>query len=438
MMQKSGWRGLLMSLGLAVVACGSSTTTGSSQACAVSCTAGESCVAGSCVPLEGGMPEGGRSGGGAGGGVPRGGAPNGGAPNGGAPNGGAPNGGAPNGGASAPDPTGFCQRWIDEFARYMGTCGCDTATVQNYRDKNASFCSAGSFLVTAATPDAGAGLVYHADAADALFARLAAPDPLCVEEPFRALKLDSLELYSLGGVFTGTRALGSPCTGPVGYKGGISDCREGVCAPNTTGGGGVCISLVGAGEECDASGDHNFNSGTKRLCFDRRPSDTDGEYESAFDSLSCVPSVSGGTKRVCARDLANGEPCNSDEGCRSGRCLGTGTPHVAFCAPKTLDGQPCTSHAECEHGACQNGTPRVCGAPLGDGEPCAFDVHACASGSCNDPNGSGGFCGPAATRGIGEPCSSSIECVGSGSGNSRDKVCAAGHCIADICANYLP
>ena len=81
--------------------------------------------------------------------------------------------------------------------------------------------------------------------------------------------------------------------------------------------------------------------------------------------------------------------------------------------------------------------PRVCGAPLADGEPCAYYSEACASGSCNDPDGSGGFCGPPPSRAIGETCSASFECISSGHGDSRDKVCFAGHCVADVCTNYL-
>jgi hypothetical protein len=340
-------------------------------------------------------------------------------------------------GAPPADALAFCQRWVDAFAHYLETCRCDGATVQHFRDKTATFCDANGFFGGLTNPVAAGDLVYHPEAAAALFARLEAPNPECVEEPFRALKLDSSELYSFAGTFTGTHALGAPCTLPVGYKGGVNDCREGVCARNSGGTGGVCISLVGEGEECDASGDENLVATTKRLCFDHRPADSDGEYESAFDSLGCVPSTPGAATKVCTKNLADGQPCGSSSACRSGRCVVTGAPHDGVCTAKLADGAPCSSHQECASGACENGAPRVCGALLPDGEPCDYSDAACASGSCNDPTGGPGFCGPAPSRNVGQTCTSSIDCISSGSGNSRDGVCNAGQCIADICAGYL-
>lgn len=336
----------------------------------------------------------------------------------------------------APAIDDFCRRYVEALAAYVERCGCGAALAESSRAQREAACAPGGYFAPITAAVAAGDLVYDADAAAALLSRLDDPDPLCVEEVFRALKLDSRELYSLAGTFTGTHELGSPCTLPVGYKGGVSDCREGVCARNEAG-GGVCIALVGVGEPCDASGDHNFNSTTPRLCFERRLSDSDGEYESAFDSLSCIPTAPGAATRVCAKNLADGEPCHAGEACRSGRCVGTGVPREGLCAAKLMDGVACTSHTECLSGACGNREPRVCGALLADGEFCEARNEACASGSCNDSDGSGSFCGPAPSRKIGEACSSSMECISAGHGDSRDTVCLAGRCVADICASGL-
>jgi hypothetical protein len=306
--------------------------------------------------------------------------------------------------------------------------------VTAFREQSTLCQAGGAFASLASAVEAG-DLLYDPAAADALFSRLHQPEPLCVEEAFRALRLDSVELYSLGGVFRGTRAPGSPCTMAVGYKGGISDCGEGVCAPDGSG-GGICIRFVGPGEECDASGDDHFDSTTARLCHDRRLADSDGEYESAFDSLSCLPTTTGSPTRVCVGQIADGEPCQHSSSCQSGACLGS--PDAGLCSAKLMDGEPCAAHGDCQSGACQNGEPRVCGAPLADAEPCEYSSEACASGFCNDLDGGSGFCAPAPTREVGEPCSSSAECISQGHGDSSRGLCQAGVCVADICAEYSP
>jgi hypothetical protein len=349
-------------------------------------------------------------------------------------NAGGGSGGSSAGGASGSAALAFCERWLDEFANYLSTCACDSETAARYREQNATLCQPGGvFAKVAALVETG-DLVYDSAAADALFARLREPEPSCVEEPFRALKLDSVEVYSLASVFQGTRAIGSTCSSPVTYKGGVSDCREGVCAPNGAG-GGTCVSFVGLGDECDGSGDDLFDATTTRLCHDRRAPDRDGEYESSFDSLSCVPSSPGSATRVCARGLADGLPCKgdaSDELCAGGSCV------AGVCAAKLANGAPCANHAECQSKACQNSEPRICGPLLADGEPCSYSDEACASGACNDPLGVGGTCGPAPSRAIGESCGLSSDCVSEGHGDSRDRVCQDQICVADLCAQYAP
>jgi hypothetical protein len=321
----------------------------------------------------------------------------------------------------------FCELWMDEFSAYMERCACDSATVMRYREWFATSCEPTGLLGSLPAAVAAGDFSYDGHAALSLFERLHEPDPECVEEPFLALKLDSVEIYSLAGVFLGTRALGEPCAHPVGYKGGISDCREGVCAWDGAE-AGVCIAFVGLGEECDASGDENFRSTVPRLCHVQRPPDDDGEYESAFDSVMCDISA-GDSLRRCVNDRTDDSACSANEVCRSEWC------DDGVCAPKVANGQPCLSHLDCSSGACQNAQPRVCGALLADGETCANADSACQSGFCSTVAG-GSVCVPPATLARGESCTLSSECMSNGHGHSHDAACQAGTCVADICVEY--
>jgi hypothetical protein len=341
------------------------------------------------------------------------------------------------GGACMPSPadsTGaavldFCSRWMARWCAHVEACGCGAEAAQQCELTLASTCEPDGFIGSLASAVDAGDLVFDPQAADAFLARYDEPDPLCVEDTFRDLQLDSLEVYSLAGTFLGTHELGSACTLPVGYKGGVSDCREGLCAPDDAG-GGKCIALARLGEPCDASGDDDLTSTTARLCFDLRPSDGDGEYESAFDSLSCVPSAQGATTLICSRGLENGQPCNDDEACQSQRCMSTDI-EIGECAPKLADGEMCSAGGDCLSGACDGATePAQCSTPLADGMACSYDDSACDSGSCNDTDdGGGGTCGPPATAAIGEACGANYECV--------TETCRRGLCFADICGDYL-
>jgi hypothetical protein len=172
--------------------------------------------------------------------------------------------------------------------------------------------------------------------------------------------------------------------------------------------------------------------------FDRRPPDNDGEYESAFDSLSCTPAGPASTMRVCRRDLDDGEPCGSSGACLSGICEVGDVPREGICVPKRRNGEACEAHVQCESGACQNGEPRTCGPKLAEGAPCDYSDAACASGTCHSGDGNGGVCGPAPGRMLGESCSNSFECISTGHGGSRDGTCHEGRCVADVCVPFLP
>ena len=196
---------------------------------------------------------------------------------------------------------------------------------------------------------------------------------------------------------------------------------------------GVCIKLVGLGEECDASGE-DFRSTAPRVCHEQRPPDDDGEYASAFDSLICDASAGDPGSRHCLNDRPDGSACRSNDVCRSGLCLRSNGTNDGVCTAKVANGEPCQSHLECASGACQSSEPRVCGALLADGEACGYEDLACQSGSCT--NHANAVCVPPATLAPGESCTASSECMSMGHGDSRDAACQAGRCVADICAEY--
>ena len=336
-------------------------------------------------------------------------------------------------GVRGPALADFCAAWNDAFATFLERCACDAPTVAHYRELGASLCEPGGFLEPLPAAVAAGDLKYDSTAAAALFERLADAAAPCVEEPFRALRLDSKELYSLGGVFIGTHRLGEACAHPVGFKGGVSDCAEGFCASDG-GEQGLCISFVGEGEACDGSGTKNFHANVPRLCHETRGPDHDGEYASAFNLLACRPNASGG-EATCVRGLGDGEPCEYSDSCQSGRCVDPGNG-AAVCAPLIADGEPCEGHTQCASGACELAEPRVCGKPLANGELCAYANSACTSGYCDEAGSGGTVCLPAPTQSVGEPCTLSTDCITEGHGGAREGLCSAGRCVNDICAAY--
>lgn len=179
---------------------------------------------------------------------------------------------------------------------------------------------------------------------------------------------------------------------------------------------------------CDASGDRALVSTTARLCFDARAVDSDGEYETAFDSLSCVPGANGAF--VCSRDLDAGQPCHNGEACRSGRCNYIG-PNVAVCAPKLEDGEPCVAAGDCTSGGCLPSTTsaNVCAPKKNEGAACGVDSD-CVSGLCRQAAGQPGpVCRSSRGSANGEPCLEDDDCAA--------RVCRRGVCWADICGDYV-
>jgi hypothetical protein len=329
---------------------------------------------------------------------------------------------APAATAAEADVLNFCQHWVEALCDYTERCGCGSDAGAKCRTQYAAACEAGGFFGGLGSAVAAGTVIYDPVAADALLARFRAPEPSCVEEPFVDLRLSSDELYSWAGTFSGTLGLGSACSHPVSYKGGVSDCRSDLaCAPKS-GGGATCVALVGLGEDCDVSGDENLQGSSARICFDHRAPDSDGEYESAFDSLSCVPASAGSSRHICSRELGVGNSCDGGDACESGRCVSSGGGAKA-CAAPLADGATCVASSDCESGSCYGS---VCGAPKADGDPCLVDAD-CQSGSCRRGDQSVGICGGGSA--VGEPCSTDADCA--------TETCRAGSCWADICGDYL-
>lgn len=330
-------------------------------------------------------------------------------------------------GASA-EPADFCQLWTAHFSDYIERCGCGAPAAQRFRDLNQALCASDSGLGTLSVAVKQGSLVYHPAAAEALFARLT-ERMTCDKSPFLSLALDSREVYSLAGTFTGTRAVGEHCLLPVSYKGGVSDCAEGVCAPDGSG-GGACIALVSSGQECDGSGDKGLAASVPRLCHKMQPADADGEYETAFDSLTCLESVPGGPK-TCGAGLAAGVACAGDQSCLSSRCLSSSPGAPPTCAARVAAGQACSRSSDCQSGACQYPRePAVCGAErLANGETCDYDDAACVSGSCNGQADGRRVCGPKPSVESGSECQLDADCL--------TGLCRAGRCFARVCEPYL-
>ena len=324
---------------------------------------------------------------------------------------------APGGGASDAG-SSLCVRLTTAFCDHSARCGCDPAVVQRCRDSVATCAGQGSTAFGGSDLVASGDLIYHPEALDALLVHLADPSASC-DALFIDLGLDSASVFSLGGVLTGTHNVGSPCTSLVGQKGGVSDCKSGALCQKTAGGQNRCVALVGLGGACDVGTD------PERMCFDRRPPDSDNEFESSFDALVCVPTATGATTGTCRTNLDDGLPCHMDETCKSGRCISTGV-NQGVCSPKLADGDTCSFPTDCQSGACGS----VCGPPMADGVACFYDDKSCASGSCHAPDNqttskTPGVCGPKLAKALGAPCAQGYECA--------TGVCRSSVCVERIC-----
>lgn len=341
-------------------------------------------------------------------------------------------------------PEGFCGAWIEAFAAFIQRCGCGEIALRNWRSTNRALCEPTGFFGRAAASARSGALTYDADAAVRLLARLEQSDAPCDPYTNRALGLDSKEIYSLAGVFVGTRALGERCGYTAPQQDGVSDCREGYCGGDPLRGEASCIAFVGEGEECDGSGLARFRQGTFRLCHAVRLADPDGNYRSAFDTLRCASRAPNDTTSICVTALPDGAECSASLQCASTHCAGlTSELTSGTCAPKFHVGEPCTTHAECTSGACAMNEPRVCVEPFADGGPCADSDTACSSGYCA-ASAEGLHCAARPTQSPGDPCAEASDCispfplgwVGQYGELRAARNCQSGACVEPICGAF--
>ena len=242
----------------------------------------------------------------------------------------------------------FCGAFFDAVCGPLEACGCGDAAAAECRGRERDLCAG---FPTPALENAIAQdrLRYDGHAAAVLVTRLAARG--CTDV-VPTLGWRVRDLFSLDGIFEGTRQAGEPCE-VIAFE-LISECSRGSCAP--VGAGHACRAAVGLGDACDdlhqcADLDARLTSqlGVERL------------------TLRCVSSV-------CAPRAATGETCSSNFDCSSGRC------RSSTCEPPGQTGDACDASLECASSAC--GLEGLClSGQAAAGEACSADAE-CASYAC--------------------------------------------------------
>ncbi len=248
----------------------------------------------------------------------------------------------------------FCGRFFDALCGPLDGCGCGLVASTSCRAEERMIC--GSFLSTALQDAIADGsLRYDPDAAAALLSRL---EERGCDGFVQALDWRVRDLFDLGGVFVGDRAVGERCES-LGFE-LVSVCRLGSCSSGS--GGGVCRGSVGEGERCDRT----------HRCVDLdRDLSLGGSVEQWV--LRCEPDTPGSDAGTCRRWVDEGAACAEPVVCWTGRCEG------GVCAAAEVAGE-CLSTRECAAGLyCQNLACALGGAP--EGAPCD-DAAACASEVC--------------------------------------------------------
>ena len=260
---------------------------------------------------------------------------------------------------------GFCDAFFEALCEPIEACSCDSVAVSACRIEQRSLCA--SFPSAELVRAIDDGVVrYDTAEASALVRRMRARAESC------AGFVDSLgwrvrDLFSLGGVFEGTRAAGETCQS-LGFE-LVSECALGSCTP--LGDGYVCRGNVGRGERCDST----------HQCVDLDAALTvDIGVERL--ALRCVPDAPDAETGTCARWVDAGGACTDHGECWSGRCEGS------RCATLPVDAA-CATGRECESSYCAP-VASVCaaggaaiGAPCDDPAACAN--HVCIAGTCMAP-----------------------------------------------------
>jgi len=273
-----------------------------------------------------------------------------------------------------PGPTidNFCADFVDAVCDDVAACSCGATADAECRSELATNCGGASGVLSPAVRariTAGT-VIYDASAAGAVLAQLRA-DASC-DNPIVAAGWDVEDVFTFGGVLTGTLTPGASCMGGFSFGG---ECAEGVCTD--VGGTSRCIGFADLGEPCGL--------GIDSVCVD---------VDAAFSSLE-----SGDFARRC--NIAPGAT--------------TGT-----CAALLADGATCAGRADCASGRCE---ATVCTAPLANGADCVDDSE-CSSGFCRS-SGATSMCAATAAVNNGGACADDSECV---SGACKSDICVEGIC----------
>lgn len=327
-------------------------------------------------------------------------------------------------------PATFCEDYVGALCEHVGDCECPEEARTTCAASLASCADPeGAFAVLEASVAAG-DMIFDATAAKILVTRLKAPSSSC-GAPVAAAGLDSYTTHTLGGVYRGTQPAGSPCAKPESKKGASpSPCEPGLICLKGADGTNTCVPLAPPGEPCPVLGDNPSSS-----CLERQAPDRDGEFETAFAGLTCVPDAPGSATGTCRTAAPDGSPCDRSSQCAGGRCdLGSGSGAGA-CAQKLDAGSVCALDDDCASGRCDGGSPGACAPQLPDGSNCARSPD-CSSGSCNFADGMSGLgtCGPKpVSLGLpkGSACTRSDDC-------ETSLLCAPDMtCRARVCEDFI-
>jgi hypothetical protein len=332
--------------------------------------------------------------------------------------------------AQEPSALDFCAEFHTALCDHVGGCGCGGDAALNCRAQLES-CATDAFFAELSAGVMAGSYVYDAEAAAALVARIRSPGSSC-DSWVAATGFDTYSAHSFGRVFRGTLTEGSACEPEDDKKYvGATVCAEGLlCLPDTSG-SNRCVAIAAPGDACPVVAAHPDSS-----CLERRPPDSDEEFESSYRSIVCVPDGAGSTTGTCERLAPDGTACNNHEQCASGRCRRSSEDFSlpGTCAAQVTDGETCSESPDCESGRCVFNGPATCAPKYADGVACTSNED-CSSDFCDASGGSSsemGICGsdPSPEPLMpGSPCSADDDCDRSS--------CAQGVCLERICRDYL-
>lgn len=248
----------------------------------------------------------------------------------------------------------FCDVFFDALCEPIEACGCGAIAIESCRQEQRELCSGFPSAALRGAVDEGR-VIYDPVAASTLAERLRGRG---CDAFVSTLDWRVRDLFDLGGTFVGTRGAGDACE-VLGFE-LIGECALGSCASFAE--GPICRASVGEGGRCDRT----------HQCVH-----LDGELtaESGIDRLvlRCVPDAPGVEEGTCRAWLGEGEVCETDAACWTGRCASE------RCEAQVMGGD-CVTSRECATGLyCADRVCTTAGAP--EGASCDVDA-ACASRVC--------------------------------------------------------